>query len=195
MRPCDNPFAVDRVLNVRYELAGGDLEALVQRFARLGHRAAIVGPHGTGKTTLVEDLERPLAARGFRITRLRLDRERRRFDRATLAALSATLGAGDLVCLDGAEQLNAARWMAFRYSVRRAGALLITTHKPGRLSTLIECTTSVQLLDRIVRRLTLGTDARLAAVRTPHAEELFTRHRGNLRDALRELYDTYADAA
>jgi len=54
------------------------------------------------------------------------------------------------------------------------------------LPTLIECTTSPALLDRIVHRLAPDTDA----VRTPN--DLFARHHGNLREALRELYDVYA---
>jgi len=65
--------------------------------------------------------------------------------------------------------------------------LIITTHRPGRLPTLIACATNAALLDRIIQRL---TPDRLAAA--PPAAELFTRHRGNLRNALRELYDVYA---
>ena len=93
------------------------------------------------------------------------------------------------MCLDGAEQLGAIAWLRFRWRARRAGGLIVTTHRPGRLAALIECTTSVGLLDRIIQ--CLEPDGLATA---PPAAELFTRHRGNLRDALRELYDVYAAA-
>jgi hypothetical protein len=186
MRARDNPFAADRVQSIRYELPEGQADGLLARLERLRYRAAIVGPHGTGKTTLMEDLETPLARLGFRVRHIRLDTEHRRFSRADLSQLSATLGARDLVCLDGAEQLDWARWLMFRWRTRRAGGVLITSHRPGLLPTLIECTTSKELLDRIVSRLAPPT----GDVRTP--KDLFARHHGNLRDALRELYDVHA---
>lgn len=190
MRARDNPFAADRVLSIRYECPEGQVGALLARLERLRYRAAIVGPHGTGKTTLLEDLEAPLARLGFRVTHLRLRADRRRFPSGCLAQLAARLDARDLVCLDGAEQLDRVRWMTFRWRTRRAGGVLITSHRPGFLPTLIECTTSPELLDGIISRLTPQAGGLLR----PTAEDLFKRHHGNLRDALRELYDVYAAA-
>jgi hypothetical protein len=186
MRARDNPFAADRVQSIRYELPEGQADGLLARLERLRYRAAIVGPHGTGKTTLMEDLETPLARLGFRVRHLRLDAEHRRFSRGCLSRFAATLDARDLVCLDGAEQLGWARWLTFRWRTRRAGGVLITSHRAGLLPTLIECTTSPELLDRIVSRLAPQTEG----VRTP--KDLYARHHGNLRDALRELYDVCA---
>ena len=79
--------------------------------------------------------------------------------------------------------------MWFRWRARRAGGVIITAHGSGRLPTLVVCATNAALLDRIIRRLTPDV---LAAA--PPAADLFTRHRGNLRNALRELYDVYAAA-
>jgi hypothetical protein len=211
----DNPFRAARVLSaIRYELPAGNGDegddargdddrgddarrddhragaiSLLPRLEALRYRAAIVGPHGSGKTTLLEDLEGVLAERGFRITHVRLDTDGPRLPREWQSS-ARRFTAGDIVCLDGAEQLGAIAWLRFRWRVRRASGLIITTHGPGRLATLIECTTSVSLLHRIIQRLALdGPDAPAVA---PPAAELFARHRGNLRDALRELYDVYA---
>jgi hypothetical protein len=189
MKARDNPFAVDRVLRVRYELSDVALSQLAARFETLGYRAAIVGPHGSGKTTLLEDLEAPLARRGFRVVCVRLDADHPRFGPGVLASLSAHLNARDIVCIDGAEQLAWPSWMMVRWRTRRAGGLLVTSHRRGRLPTLLECTTSPALLERIIERLMPSRGREAGA---PPAGELFARHRGNLRDALRELYDVYA---
>ena len=67
LRARDNPFAVQRVHAIRYRLAGITWEELLERLAALGFRAALVGPHGHGKTTLLEDLGARLAEEGFRV--------------------------------------------------------------------------------------------------------------------------------
>ena len=198
MKARDNPFGATRVLAaIRYTDPAGDLDdsrqsaaLLLPRLAALRYRAAIVGPHGSGKTTLLEDLEHVLAERGFRITHVRLDSENRvlpRQWRAWRSPLARGLEAHDIVCLDGAEQLNPIAWMWFRWRTRRAGGLIVTTHRPRRLPSLVVCATNAALLDRIIQRL---APDRLSAA--PPAAELFRRHRGNLRNALRELYDVYA---
>jgi hypothetical protein len=196
MKARDNPFRVERVLtSIRYEIAGGGAASLLPRLEALHYRAAIAGPHGSGKTTLLEDLEDVLAARGFRITHVRLDTDGPRLPREW-RSIVRDLDASDIVCLDGAEQLGALAWRRFLWSTRRAGGLLITTHKPGRLPALIECTTSVSLLHGIMQRLApMDSDAAAGLASAPPTEELFTRHHGNIRDALRELYDVYAAAS
>ena len=197
MKARENPFAAARVLSIRYRVPDGGAAALLARLRQLGYRAAIVGRHGSGKTTLLEDLEKDLEGLGFRIRRLRLDAEHRRFPRRMLSRFFAGVDSRDLVCFDGAEQLSVARWMAFRWRARHAGGLVITTHRRGRLPTLIECTTSPELLQALIERLTrpatTADEEETAGPGAPTASELFERHRGNLRDALRELYDVYAD--
>ena len=181
MRARDNPFASDRVLEVRYRLPDGwTWESLLDRLAALGWRAAVVGPHGRGKTTLLEDLAPRLEARGFRVRTLNLWDEHPRLNRQDRARLR-DLGPRDFVLLDGAEQLGRLSWLFLKLRCRRARGLLITSHRPDLLPTLLECDTSPELLAGIVRELT-GEEL-------SGAEDLFARHGGNLRSALRELYD------
>jgi hypothetical protein len=188
MRARDNPFRTERVLSVRYRLADGTFDGLLDRFEAMGRRAAIVGPKGHGKTTLLEDLAPRLRDRGFTVRDLRLDEEHPRFDRAFLGEFLRSLGPRDVILFDGAEQLGRFSWFRFERATRPAGGLLITTHRAGRLPTLIETTTTPALLNGLVDEI-LGSRASDVRSLTP---ELFEKHRGNLRDALRELYDRYA---
>ena len=187
MKARENPFASERIIHaIRYTHADGDVGTVVERLAALRYRAAIVGPHGAGKTTLLEDLACELERRGYRTTLMRLGTDDRRLP-ATWPASAACLGAQDIVCLDGAEQLSYGAWLWFRWRARRAGGLIVTSHARGRLPLLVECSTSADLLERIVRRLSPApVDG------APACADLFHRHRGNIREALRELYDVYA---
>ena len=182
MRARDNPFAVDRVLAVRYKPQGWTWEALLSRLEHLRYRAAIVGPQGSGKTTLLEDLGPRLLARGFDPVFLRLHDEHRRFDADQLRQIWSA-GERTILLLDGAEQLLPPLWWRFRWQCRHAGGLIITSHRPGRLPTLVQTETSADLLDQILSDL---------GARCPDAGALYARWGGNLRDALRELYDRSA---
>ena len=188
MKARDNPFRTDRVLRVRFKLPGISWTQLMSRLTELNYRAAIVGPHGSGKTTLLEDLERRLIDRRFQPKRLRLDEDHRFFDRSFLNAFLADLSQRDIILFDGAEQMSrlARRWFLFR--TRAARGLIVTSHRPGLLPTLIECRTTPALLGEILDEV-LDEDAPCVRAKAP---ELFRRHRGNLRDALRECYDLCA---
>lgn len=187
MRAADNPFAVQKVLRIRYRLSDQTWESLLDRLMALRYRAAIVGPHGRGKTTLLEDLAPRLEARGFRIRSVMLHAGDRGLRREQRKALFHHLSPQDVLCVDGAEQLGRISWLALLARSRAAGGLLITSHRPGLLPTLLECETSPELLTGIVRDL-LGREI-------DGSEALFARHGGNLREALREMYDVWAEGA
>jgi len=186
MRAADNPFAVRKVLAIRYRLAGETWEALLERLASLRYRAAIVGPHGRGKTTLLEDLAPRLEALGFRIRSVMLHTGNRFLTRDQREVLLHDMGSRDLLCIDGAEQLSRSAWASLLARSRVAGGLLVTSHRPGLLPTLIDCETTPELLAGIMRDLA-GPEADGIPMRS-----LFARHEGNIREALREMYDVWA---
>lgn len=187
MRARDNPFRTEQVLRVRYRLAPEAWDRLLDRLESFGRRAAIVGPQGSGKTTLLEDLAPRLRERGFAVRDLRLDTETPRFEPGVLDGLFASLGSRDVILFDGAEQLGWLAWSRFERRARAAAGLVITGHRPGRLPSLLETSTSPELLDDIVREILGG--------RAPEStRSLFEKHGGNLREALRELYDQFAGA-
>ena len=191
MRARDNPFSTDRVLRLRYRLRHDSWHALTQRLAAMHYRGAIVGPEGSGKTTLLEDFEPRLRADGFEIVSLQLTREAPNFPPRVLRELSANVGPGHIILFDGAEQLSRWSWWGFLRKVRRAGGLLITSHRSDLLPTLIECRTDEALLTELIAELLQEPIEK----RREQTATLFKKHGGNLRDALRELYDEWAERA
>jgi hypothetical protein len=186
LRAADNPFSVERIHQLRYQPRGWDWDALLSGLEALNHRAAIVGPEGSGKTTLMEDLAQRLIARGFTPHFATLTRQNRRVDPQLLDWLDHQAGATDLLCFDGCEQLDWIRWQLLRHRCRRLGGLLVTTHRPGRLPTLVTCDTDAPLLLNLIRQLRPGLE-----VSIDDARELLARHQGNIRLALREMYDRW----
>jgi ATPase subunit of ABC transporter with duplicated ATPase domains len=173
MRARDNPFRAERVQRLRYRL---DLPwpAFVERWTSLGRRGAIVGPEGAGKTTLLEGFAEVLRARGETVQWVRLSEEAREMP---------AVEPGAVLLLDGAEQLDAARWRLVR---GQAASGVATSHRPGLWPTLWECRTSPELLDALLGDLG-------ASQWRAEARALFDARKGNLREVLRALYDRCAD--
>jgi hypothetical protein len=209
-----NPFRSECVERLRYRLDDTGWNALLDRLAALDHRAALVGPCGSGKTTLLEELRDRFAARGVPTAHLRLGIERPATFGAEFARFLAD-APGRLLFLDGAEQLNWWQWRRFKRASRAAAGLVITTHRAGRLPTLRRCETSPGLLGELVAELEAGQsgsrrhplalfdDRQESAPANVGGHggtgederrkcfDLWHRHGGNVRNALRELYDRW----
>ena len=183
LRPADSPFASSRIDALEYRFRRGTLDELVARIQRHGGRGAIVGVHGSGKTTLIEEIAHELDGR---ILWVRLTAETSRPLDHARAALPISIDRHHTVLFDGAEQLGRLDWLRFRRTVRNAGTVVITCHTPGRLPTIHECRTDPELLRDLVTELAPD------AVDAVDLEALFHRHAGNIRLCFRELYDLYA---
>ncbi|MBN2845752.1 MAG: hypothetical protein JXQ25_07195 [Deltaproteobacteria bacterium] len=154
----------------------------------MNYRGAFVGQEGSGKTTLMERLVRPLHEKGFRIRFLLLKRGVRKFPAKVMARLAASLRKDEIIFLDGAEQMGWLAWRRFRKLSQKAGGLVISSHRHGLLPTIMECHTSPELLKEIAAELAgydIITDAR--------AEKIYNDNRGNIREALLTLYDMVAE--
>jgi hypothetical protein len=193
MRACDNPFRVQRLAGLAYRLEGTTWEALLARWDALGRRAALVGPEGRGKSTLLAELGERLAERdGMRLRAVVLRRGERRLPRAERARLLDGVEARDLLLVDGAQELAAWEWRRLREASRNAGGLLVTSHRAGLLPTLHECRTTPELLGDLLGELLQERPPDEAIAKVAAADALFGRHRGNLRDALLSAYDACA---
>jgi len=187
----ENPFRVQRIHALPYQSPELDWEALLDRLEAQQYRGAIVGPHGHGKTTLMRGLLVRLEERGFRTIHLFRNDARPRFSAAYLRGEFKALTRRHIVLLDGAEQLHWLRWKGFERRCKKAGGLVITCHRPGRLPTLHTCRTSPALLESLLDQLAATDSDDLRA----EARRLFDRYQGNLRDVWFALYDAYAEDA
>ncbi|HAK97098.1 MAG TPA: hypothetical protein DCM87_19430 [Planctomycetes bacterium] len=184
-----NPFRAERIEALRFRfVAGSDLPAVLERFASLRHRGVLVGPQGSGKTSLREEIERGLAAQGWRIRALVL-KDDAPVPTAESARLLEGAGARDLISIDGLDRLSFPAWRRLRREARAAGGILATSHVRGRLPTLYEHRTSPALLRDLVADLTGAPGAASLAAR---CDDLFSRCRGDVRACLRALYDDAA---
>ena len=196
MRACDNPFRVQRLSRLAYRLDGATWDALLARFAALDRRAALVGPEGRGKSTLLFELGARLERQGFRLRLATLRRGERRLASSDWERLFGGASERDLILVDGAQELAPREWRRVREASRRAGGLLITSHRAGMLPTLHECRTTPELLGELMAELLDGATAPdVALASLAAARSRFDRHGGNLRDALLAAYDECARTA
>jgi hypothetical protein len=163
-----------------------DWDALAQRFVATGHRGVLVGPHGSGKTTLREQFEARLRAAGWRVHLVVPGVHGP--DAAQLAAARAAADAGAIISIDGLDRLGTWTWWRWQRALRGAGGILATSHVAGRLPLLRRHRTSAALLVALAQELSGDSDADLA----PTCHALFAAHGGDLRACLRQLYDRAA---
>ena len=161
-----------------------DLAALVARVRRLSC-AAIVGPHGAGKTNLLVTLAGRLADAGLLAgtTRVRSWRDGGAVLRAALRAPP-----GSTLCVDGWETLGGAWAGAIpRLATWRGVGMLVTSHSSVGWPVLARCTTTPALLARLVADL----PDHGGVIGPADVAEAFAARGGDVREALYDLYDRF----
>lgn len=182
-----NPFRSERTESLAFRFkAGWDWARLIEALAARNWRASIVGPHGSGKTTLFAELAQRLAGERRSVQSIRFNDESNLVERWRSWFRLRTLDPTILILLDGAEQLSGWEWVLWKWQTQRLSGLVITTHSPGRLPCAYRCETSEELLAELVGELdsTLAAGLGIATTRKTYRECA-----GNLREALRRLYD------
>lgn len=187
MEVSDNPFAPHHLDDLPFCFpAGENWETLFARLAAQNWRGSIAGPHGTGKSTVLEQLVPRLKARGFVPQLMRLHGEVTRVDKRELLAVVRELRAPEFLLLDGSEQLTTREWLVIHAAAAPCAGCVITLHRAARLPVLLETAPSPALLEGLVHQLRPG------ALPVGAAATLFVRHRGNVRECLRELSERWS---
>ncbi len=187
MRARDNPVRAERIEALAYRAPGFSWAELLDRLRAQGGRGAIRGPQGSGKTTLLHELGGRLGETGWKVRRLRPALDDRRLAREQVLDLSHEADEKTALLLDGVDRLGPLTWSPFVRRATSAGVLVVTTHREGRLPTLHRCSTSPALLADLVGELMpIDQPARVSV------KKLHQRQGGDLRKALRELYDAHA---
>lgn len=185
----ENPFRSERIEELDYRQANFKWSELLGRAAEMKYRGAIVGPKGTGKTTLVEGLGERLAEAGMRVRLVRLNNQFK-ISWGELEREIIREDGCDVLLLDGAEQLpRLMRNRLRRVTKRKEIGLIVTSHKEGMLPLLFECRTNKELFSELVEELS-GEAMSLPAEFT---EKIYEQHGGNIREAFRKLYDMRAE--
>lgn len=186
--PPSNPFATrfTRPGALAFQFpAGGSPTQLVEQLRQFGWCGQIVGPHGSGKSSLLAALSPALEATGRRVVTIRLRDGQRR-----LPAEFDPRGwnRDTQLVVDGYEQLGRwARWRLQRWQRRSGCGLLVTAHQSVDLPLLWQTTPSAELLQSIVAGLL--EKPTLEPAERGVVEAAFARRQGDLREALFDLFD------
>lgn len=167
---------------------------LGEKFARSGYRAQVVGPHGSGKSTMTESFARYLNLTGIGVMKSMIHAGTRDIPaqlRADLETRPADT-ARRVVIFDGYEQLSSLNRLRLRRLCAASGCgLLVTTHKPQWFvgNVLYRTAPSDETIEKIVSYL-LDDSQRYPG--TAILRELRHRHKNNVRAILDGLYDWWA---
>jgi hypothetical protein len=128
-----------------------------------------------------------LAAAGRQSVIVRLHDGERRF--STAPGELRGLQNGSILIVDGYEQLGGwQRWTLNLHCRRRAIGLLVTAHRPCGLPVLYRTGVGIAMLRQIIER---RLPPHGGLITPADLERAFTRHAGNVRETLFELYDLF----
>ncbi len=191
----DNPFASHRVESLKYRYPGFDFDDAVARLEEMQWRAAILGPHGTGKTTLLLELYRYFQnstderSNSSRLWFVPLDRTVRN---QQWLELLEECSPQQILLVDGIERLSWSKrlqllglgptWIR-QSSLPRS--IVVTTHRSVGLPVWLHTTANPATMEELL--LELHPTASPETI--DQARELFIARRGNIRDVFWKLYD------
>ena len=162
-------------------------DVLVDRLRQNGWWAQIIGPHGSGKSALLATLTPAIERAGQQTVLVELHDGQRRLPLDLCR--DGRLHPPAVVVVDGYEQLSHwSRLVLKRFCRRRKLGLLVTTHEPVGFPELYRTVSTIALAEQIVNELLTGRQSPFTS------EELaacYSRHHGDLRETLFELYDLY----
>lgn len=189
-QPVSNPFATRHTRPGALDFVlppGVTLADLVERLRTSGWRGEIVGPHGTGKSTLLAAVIPELRAAGREVQQVTLSAGQSQLP--ITAEEAARWTAATQLVLDGYEQLGWPSRLWLQATLASTGAgLLLTTHEPQGYPLLFTTKVDADLAWSVVSRLLPEPPPCISRDRVA---ALLETHAGNMREVLFSLYDLY----
>jgi len=182
----ENPLAVNRTSDIAFRFVQYDWELHLRRLRDLNFRAAIVGPQGSGKSTLLGELTDRLNAGSVPSHFVFLSQIREQHQPMLREAIKLSKQ-GHVLLVDGIERLSFFQRRNLIKRTRNSAGLIVTQHHTGKLPTWIKTETTPELMTAVLFDLKLEQPEILSA-----GEIAFAKHNGNIRNALRDLYDQCA---
>ena len=160
---------------------------LIEKLRQQDWRGEIVGPHGSGKSTLVQTLIPLLTKAGREVRLFVLQAGESRLPIAGLDLKS--WGPSTQLIVDGYEQLGAwTRTLIHRICKAQGCGLLLTSHTPTGWPLLLTTSPNLEMIQAIVREIQPGDAPR---IRDHDVQLSFQKHAGNIREVFFELHDLY----
>lgn len=188
--PDQNPFSTAAVKPgaIAFRFYGETCAAdLVKKLEGNQWRGEIVGPHGSGKSTMLRSIGPLLDAAGREVRQYIAKPNDSQLPMST--ADQATWNASTQVVVEGYELLSRRNQKLLDRACRRVGAgLLITCHTPQGLPMLFRTEITYELASSLVKDL-LPPECEF--ISADDVRESFSRHGQNLRELLFEMYDLY----
>ena len=196
MRP--NPFATRFIQPgaISYQcFDGGNVAQLAQRFLELpSKRGIVIGPHGSGKSTLIASLvdELSILLPESQIHHLRFSTDRPAWRSLLVSTRQWTRSS--IVVLDGYEQLKyGTRFFVERTARTRSISILATAHQPVRgfepiWTTSVSESSSHWVVEQLLQQAGHPADA-MELLKSEAWTRSRAMHGQNLRESLFDMYD------
>ena len=193
-----NPFSTRFIQPgaIPYQFFNGEnANKLAQQFLSMkSKRGIIVGPHGSGKSTLVATILQEIATLSPKLSTHSVRFSTNQSPARALRSSLAQWQPNSVVVLDGYEQLSLwSRWQADRRARSQSVSILATAHQPVRGFDLLWQTSVDENSSRWVVEKLLVQAGAVASVETLVDSAAWQRsreqHGQNLRESLFDMYD------
>ena len=170
-----------------------DLGECLHNLDQCGRIGAIVGPHGSGKTTVLSRIYDEALRGNHSVTRYSL-RNTTWQDLQRVARILLQSKPDDLLLLDSWERMSrTVGSVVCRLAVSRGCRLVVTSHRVMSIPVLMTCQVSLKSFLAIIKQL---PNSRLwlgSLIMQKDIETAFESYQPNLREALFRLYDVFED--
>jgi hypothetical protein len=173
-----NPLSLKRIDAMSYIAYEYEMREVAFRLKRHGYRGAICGPKGCGKSVMLQALGDELLSHGLSPLPLRLGEGKPTTLPAEWRRTIRKARPADALLLDGYDLLPvwARAWVWF--ASRRAGAVVVTSHRDVRFKTLARPKPTATLLRKLSKQLHYAKHHKV------DYDAALQRSAGDLREAL-----------